>query len=317
VKLKMPDDDTLRRYLLGQLPEPERDKLEDHLVVDADGRAEVEAVERDLIDDYVRGGLEGDEKDHFERLFLSSPRRQQKVTFARTLKDVADTSPVTSRNADSQIESRSWLSLLFPKQLAAGFALTAAVLLIIAVVWVVTNRQQQAPGRVGTDSNTSQGEQAAVPVNSTPEERITPNKGSNEQTAVMGNNATPSMTPSQRAQQTPSVASFLILPGSLRGSDEGQVLTIPARAQSVRLRLSLEGQPATGAVRAELRRASAEGELVWITGIVRATRSSLGPVVSIEVPADKLPAGKYTILIKGAGPDGRVETVYAFSVTRK
>jgi hypothetical protein len=315
----MPDDEKLRRYLLGQLAEPERDALEDRLIVDGEWRAEVDAAERDLIDDYVRGRLEEKEKTSFEQLFGSSARRRQKVTFARAFTGAARASSATSRNIEPRIESRPWLLLLFPKaRPAVGFALAAAILLmVVGVVWVVRYRQNPPAERAGIESNAARGEQASVPVSPTPENATAPNKGSNEQTATTGNNATTGATPNRRVQQTASVASFLVLPGSVRGSDDGQLLSIPARAQSVRLRLSLEGQPATGAVSVELRRLSADGELVWRTGIVRAQRSSLGPVVSMELPADKLPAGKYTALIKGAGDNGRVETVYAFSVTRK
>lgn len=310
MKQKMPDDETLRRYLLGQMPEPERDALEDRLIMDGEWRAEVDAVERDLIDDYVRGGLKGDERKSFERLFHASTRRRQKVTFARAFTDAVRASPDVSRNTEPPIETRSWLSLLSPNgRPVIGFAWAAVIFLMVAgAVWVVVHRQRPPAERA---------EAPAVPVSPTPEETTDQNKGANAQTATAGNNATPGATPGRREQQTPSVASLLILPGSVRGSDDGQVLVIPAGTQSVRLRLSLEGQPATGDVRAELRRLSAEGELVWKSGVVRARSSSLGPVVALTLPAGKLPAGKYTALIKDAGADGRVEAVYAFTVTRK
>ncbi len=319
MKQRMPDDEKLRRYLLGQLPEPERDALEDRLIVDGEWRSEIDAAERDLIDDYVRGRLKEKEKTSFEQLFRYSARRRQKVTFARAFTGAARASPATSRNIEPRIESRPWLSLLFPNaRPVVGFALAAAVLLmVVGVVLIVRYRQNPPVERAGSESDAARGEQASVPVSPTPEKTIAPNKGSNEQTATTGNNATTGATPNRRVPQTTSVASFLILPGSLRGADESQLLTIPARAQSVRLLLSLEGQPATGDVSVELRRLSADGELVWRTGIVRAQPSSLGPIVSMELPADKLRAGKYTALIKGAGDDRRVETVYNFNVTRK
>ena len=88
-----PDDQTLKRYLLGQLPEPERGALENQLIVDREKRDEVEAVERDLIDDYVRGSLEAGERSNFEGHFLASATRREKLTFARSLAHAARTSP--------------------------------------------------------------------------------------------------------------------------------------------------------------------------------------------------------------------------------
>jgi hypothetical protein len=189
--------------------------------------------------------------------------------------------------------------------------------MVSGAVWVVVYRQRPAVERADSEKVTPIEEQAAVAVSPTPPEMIGPTKDSTPLAATAVNNATPNETPDQRVPLTPRLASFLLLPGSVRGSEDVQLLSIPARAQSVRLRLSLEGQPATGSVRAELRRLSADGELVWRTGVVRAQRSSLGPVVSVELPANKLPAGKYSALIKGADAAGRIETVYSFSVTRK
>lgn len=311
-----PNDQKLKRYLLGQLPEPERDALENQLIVDREKRDEVEAVERDLIDDYVRGSLEADERSNFEGLCLASATRGEKLTFARSLAHAARTSPAAHQDFGSKIESRSWLSRFFPDaRPVLGFALGAAALLIVAgAAWFVMLRQQPPAERAGIENSAPP---AVVPISPTPQQASPPDKGPDTEMVTAPNNSNSSATSEQRQQQTPSVAAFLILPGSVRGSGDGQLLTIPARAQSVKLRLSLEGQPATGAVRAELRRQSADGELVWRTGKVRAQQSSLGPFVLMELPADKLPAGKYTALIKGAGDDGRVETLYAFSVTRK
>lgn len=310
-----PNDQRLKRYLLGQLPEPERDALESQLIVDREQRAEVEAVERDLIDDYVSGSLEADERSNFEGLFLASATRREKVNFARSLAHEARTSPTAHQDFGSKSKSRSWLSRFFPDtRPVLGFALGAAALLIVAgAVWFVMYRQQPSAERAGIENSAPP---AVVPISPTPQEASPPDKGHDTEVVTAPNNSN-SATSEQRQQQTPSVASFLILPGSVRGSGGGQLLTIPARAQSVKLRLSLEGQPATGAVRAELRRQSADGELVWRTRNVRAQRSSLGPFVLMELPADKLPAGKYTALIKGAGDVGPVETLYTFSVTRK
>jgi hypothetical protein len=315
MKLMMPEDERLRRYLLGHLRELERDALDELLIADDELRTAVDAAERDLIDEYVRGGLHGDEKSSFEQLFFASARRRQKVTVARALANATAASRPLHRNAEPQIERRSWLSWIFPStRPAVGFALAALALLMFAgAVWFVY-RQRPPAERAGIENSAPP---AAVPISPTPQEASPPDKGPDTEIVTGPNNSNSGAASEQRLQQTPSVASFLILPGSVRSSDDGQLLTIPARAQSVKLRLSLEGQPATGAVRAELRRQSADGELVWRTGSVRAQRSSLGPFVLMELPAAKLPAGKYAALIKGAGDDGRVETLYAFSVTRK
>src|SRR5687767_8808077 len=163
-----PNDQRLKRYLLGQLPEQERDALENQLIVDREKRDEVEAVERDLIDDYVRGSLEADERSNFEGLFLASATRREKVMFAQSLAHDARPSPAAHQDVGSKIESRSWLSRFFPDtRPVLGFALGAAALLIVAgAAWFVILRQQPRAERAGIENSAPP---AVVPISPTPQ----------------------------------------------------------------------------------------------------------------------------------------------------
>jgi anti-sigma factor RsiW len=76
---------TLIRYLLGELPPAERDAFEDNYFEISDLREQVDAMEDELIDSYVRGDLTPTQRQHFERWFLLSPERQEKLKFARAL----------------------------------------------------------------------------------------------------------------------------------------------------------------------------------------------------------------------------------------
>src|SRR5690348_8466855 len=84
------DEGLLIRYLLGNLNEKEEEQVEDRAFGDPDYRKTLEAVETDLIDTYVRGGLSPAERRAFEHRFLTSPTRWTKVEFARALARVAD-----------------------------------------------------------------------------------------------------------------------------------------------------------------------------------------------------------------------------------
>jgi hypothetical protein len=54
-----PNDAVLVRYLLGSLPVDEAEPIEEASIVDDDLSARLNAIERDLVDSYVRGELEG------------------------------------------------------------------------------------------------------------------------------------------------------------------------------------------------------------------------------------------------------------------
>jgi hypothetical protein len=93
----------LTRYLLGELSNDEELAVEQRFFGDADFLEELQATERDLIDCYVQGELNGERKERFEARFLTSPRRRKRVQFAYTL---SGNEPVkTSANARSGVVS--------------------------------------------------------------------------------------------------------------------------------------------------------------------------------------------------------------------
>src|SRR5262245_21203041 len=88
------DEQLIARYLLGDLPEEEQIRLEERAFRDPECLRNVAAVENDLTDEYVRGGLSDRERRQFESRFLASPRRRQNLEFARALVRVTSESLV-------------------------------------------------------------------------------------------------------------------------------------------------------------------------------------------------------------------------------
>ena len=76
----------LRRYLLGvTLAAAQRRGVEERLLTDDDFCEEFEAAEDELIDQYLCDELSAAERARFERNFLSTTERRQKLTLARAL----------------------------------------------------------------------------------------------------------------------------------------------------------------------------------------------------------------------------------------
>ncbi len=75
----------LVRYLLGDLPEAEQVEIEELAFRDQQFMQTIQAVESDLIDEYVRGGLSDCERRQFEGRFLASLEQARKVEFAKAL----------------------------------------------------------------------------------------------------------------------------------------------------------------------------------------------------------------------------------------
>jgi anti-sigma factor RsiW len=75
----------LVRYLLGDLPEEEQVEIEERAFRHHQYLETIQAVESDLIDEYVRGGLSDRQRRQFEARFFLSAERRRKVGFAEAL----------------------------------------------------------------------------------------------------------------------------------------------------------------------------------------------------------------------------------------
>jgi hypothetical protein len=70
-----PDDALLTRYLLGELPENECDRIEQDCLTDDQLFEQLQAIEAELTDDYVRGVLRGPKRRQFEKRILTHAPR--------------------------------------------------------------------------------------------------------------------------------------------------------------------------------------------------------------------------------------------------
>src|SRR5688572_2230465 len=84
-------DAVLRSYLLGTIAPEVRDEIERRLFSDDPIFWEHMCLTEDeLIDDYVNGDLDSEETRHFERCFLTTEERREKLAFSRALKAHVD-----------------------------------------------------------------------------------------------------------------------------------------------------------------------------------------------------------------------------------
>jgi hypothetical protein len=124
------DDDVLRGYLLGRLAPESREGVEKRLFTDDRIFWEhLRLVEEELIDDYARGLLDGDESERFDREFLVTDERRAKLEFARALKAHVE--------RQQTVRQRSWSWLRGPVASPAWAVAVAAMLLLAlpALVW--------------------------------------------------------------------------------------------------------------------------------------------------------------------------------------
>ncbi|MGH9761956.1 MAG: tetratricopeptide repeat protein [Blastocatellia bacterium] len=98
---KSKDDQSIRAYLLGQLPQAEEDAIDDRLLGDQDYFEQFELVEDELIDEYACGSLSDSEQERFVARFLVVPERIQKVRFALAMHKYASNHPIAEATVDN------------------------------------------------------------------------------------------------------------------------------------------------------------------------------------------------------------------------
>jgi len=140
VKIK---DQALRQYLLGELPQTERDQLEDIVFADRDLFEQLEVVEDELIESYVRNEMTKQERERFEEAYLTVPTRRKKVEHAESLLANLPAEPSSLSFVGQALLSRlavAWQFLFKPRwQVQTAFA-TLLVAVISYSLWI--NREK-------------------------------------------------------------------------------------------------------------------------------------------------------------------------------
>jgi anti-sigma factor RsiW len=275
----MSDDNLLKRYLLGDLPEEETGELERRLLADGDLFELAEALESEVLEDYARGELTPAQRDRVARYLNASPEGRLRLAVIRGLASTASA-------------ERSRL-LPFPKPVAVPLrpkqrAAAVAALLVMALgairlasIYVPGLPVKQAGLHVSPPPPPTRPETAAT--NPPPSSPLT---------------ATPAPPP------VVFVATLAL--SSLRGEVEIQTVQMPPGTDRVELRMPLPaGDEGYNSYRVALSDGTG-GEVTRREGL-QAGRDDGQPVLAFQVDAGRLPAGRYALEIQGIGPEGDVE----------
>lgn len=165
LKLDAKEQNTIRQYLLGQLPQEDSARLEERLLIDVDFFQEVLIGEDELVDQYLGEQLSQAERQSFETHFLLAPEHQRRLRFARALhryvdfagtpeaqeeraaENVSDKEPDAAKPSAKRIFFR-FLRITDP---IVSYALAAVILLTVGgVAWLIFNNwRQQIPHQPG------------------------------------------------------------------------------------------------------------------------------------------------------------------------
>ena len=126
------EQDPIRLYLLGKLAGEEREAFEHRLFTEDELIEEIRSVEDELIDDYVIGDLSVDEAAMFEKNFLITDERRQKLRLGKAFRTYAQKArAVPSKPSPGPLNWRQ----LFSSSLVRAAAFAAVILIVTVGVW--------------------------------------------------------------------------------------------------------------------------------------------------------------------------------------
>ena len=270
------DDELLRSYLLGTLPEEETDRVEQRLLAEDELFELSEAVEADLLAACARGELAPAERERVQQRLASSPRGRERLALAHALNTLAG----SSERAAAPVVPFPRRAAMPARPAFRWAALAAALLAAAGLSWFAMERPHggEAPPWVAQERPAPASPRApeAPQVQGAPESKPEPVK-----------------------------AVFQLALMSLRGAEAAQKLRVGTGTDVVELQIGVEGMEDLKAFHLTLR--NREAEIVW-------EKDKLEPVdldgvraLVVDLPADRLPAGIYEIQARGLTHGGEPE----------
>jgi hypothetical protein len=320
--MEITDDKLIVSFLLGELLENKQVGIEERMFKDDGFYEQVLAIQEELADDYVQNKLSANQRLQFEKHFLQSPRRRERVQFARALsRALAGQTTLAPAPAS---RSSWWESVFaFARPLSARAtlaALTAAAVLIVAGSWLyienreLANRMKQArqerealmdQARVH-DKDTEQKRQALEAEIGALRAQGDEMKGEIQRRERELNALKQAGSSNKVKALGAQIATFILSPGLTRGTDEPEKVMIPATSPLIELQLRLEKPEDYKGYVAEIR--TARGNLIFSKSLPSARRASSGQAVSLKLPTKLLPVGEYETTLKGVA-EGKLHTV--------
>ena len=304
------DKQKLKQYFLGNLSEAENNLFEEEIALDEKLTEAAQIVESELVDDYLRGKLSASDRELFGAIYLTTEARREKLSLAKSLWRVANEQKVSEIVAAETSLSfwQTWNAW------RVAFAGVAAITLVGAFVFLWLNSrdkgeivQQQNSNQLLTLKAENRNTQPIENVNSVNRNVNTSNLQQNKNVAPTPAPKTTPMPPPMK-RPAPTLASFTLLPGTLR--DEGeQFIKIAPTAQKINLRLNLP-KDATKYQTYSVVLKTADGETVFTAPNLKS--------LNLTLPAKKLENRTYIIFLEAQNAQNTPESVaeYTFRVRR-
>jgi len=326
------DEKLMKRYLLNDLSEAERAQVQERLFADDDFFETLLDVENDLVDAYAQAELPPRERGQFERHWLSTPARREKVRHARALLSIVN-EPVIEERAASHAEdparsenlkrpdTSAWFHRWQFNKWALSTALVSAICIIVfGSLWLFMQTKRgnniEADMARATPQQQPSNNSSLPVVSPSPENRF-PREQQTLKQPSRTRNSQSSRPPVSGDLSASSLFTALLAPGAVRAGSDVKRLDIPNAARIVRLQLELEDADANRTYAVSLKTAS--GVEVFSRGDLRSRRVRGGHIIVVELSSDLLKPENYELTLAGESSARETEIVdyYNFTVGKR
>jgi hypothetical protein len=317
-------ENSIRRYLLGELSEADQAAFEQELLIDRGKFDQVWAVENELVDSYVRGEMSRADRTRFEGHYLASPLHRERVAIAKSFLTNIDQvvgETVEAREKEPIVPWRRGFPLRSPRPVfgpVCGMALVMALLLTFGLVWSYIERVRLT-GQIANVQKEAQPERAFLKQrerelasrNQEFEKEIADVSRRNEQLK-----AELEQLRRRRQASAPTVLSFLLAPAPARSENTLPQSTILLSAGKARLLMELNDHDYAN-YQAVLQTVGGREILRRRTGKVRFGKDR--QFATLPIKAGELTKGDYTLILFSQTSDGKIVEIdrYFFGVDNR
>ena len=306
MQLQAKDENTLRRYLLGDVSPDEREEIEVWLMSDDDAYDVLVAAEDDLIDESLNGKLQKTDLERFNSYFLAAPERQRKLAFDRSLRRYVN----KHRPPPQSGQLWDFIASFFRSRPILGSVCTALILLtIVGGGWsTFTLLRVKREFRLASDQLANVWSERETYRRQLDESRTT-SQGLQTQLDALNRTIAELKPPPQ------ALLTFNLIPGISRSSSSIPRMTVPANTKLVRVSLILLDDN-YDSYRVLL--FDEGGRQLWTAPQLKATTTTTGKAVVVSVPGELLSNGDYNFSLSGISNGQPPENIssYYFHVGR-
>jgi hypothetical protein len=301
------------RYLLGEMSEQEKERVEEQFFLDSNYLEELQALEEELIRDYLAGQLSDRERKGMEVVYLDSPELVRRVEFSRSLMN--SLSRLRSERREEQTTLRqSLLALWLQRPLLKASLATLCVIMFVAVPALLFQTI-----RLSGALNQSQSARAAL------EEKNRELERQLDEQRLRADQVREQIERERdlledelaRLDQSQSIIASLSMSGNSVRSAEPEKLVIQSTTIRVRFELSIGNE--IDYPRYAVRLKTAGGDYIPLQTSPRIKRTASGSVAIVSLAADLFTTGSYTLQLSGVSASGVEEYIddYSFDVVKR